>query len=89
MKKQLLLMAMALFSLSSGYAQEEGGDEEPTPEIVYTKSFQSLIDDAKYLSTSSYYTTGQSSLLDAITNAEAVISTLETNEVMLMLLRRC
>jgi hypothetical protein len=26
MKKQLLLMAMALFSLSSGYAQEEGGD---------------------------------------------------------------
>ena len=80
MKKQLLLMAMALFSLSSGYAQEEGGDEEPTPEIVYTKSFQSLIDDAKYLSTSSYYTTGQSALLDAISNAEAVISTLETNE---------
>lgn len=83
MKKQLLLMAMALFSLSSGYAQEEGGDEEPTPEIVYTKSFQSLIDDAKYLSTSSYYTTGQSSLLDAITNAEAVISTLETNSAVL------
>ena len=80
MKKQLLLMAMALFSLSSGYAQEEGEGEEPTPEVVFTKSFQSLIDDAKYLSTSSYYTTGQSALLDAISNAEAVISTLETNE---------
>ena len=80
MKKQLLLMAMAVFSLSTGYAQEEGGEEEPTPEIVYTKSFQTLIDDAKYLSTSSYYTTGQSALLDAISNAEAVISTLETNE---------
>ena len=80
MKKQLLLMAMALFSLSSGYAQEEGDDEEePTPEVVFTKSFQSLIDDAKYLSTSSHYTTGQSALLEAISAAETSISTLETN----------
>lgn len=80
MKKQLLLMAMALFSLSSGYAQEEGGEEEePAPEVVFTKSFQSLIDDAKYLSTSSHYTTGQSALLEAISAAETSISTLETN----------
>ena len=80
MKKQLLLMAMALFSLSSGYAQEEGDDEEePAPEVVFTKSFQSLIDDAKYLSTSSHYTTGQSALLEAISAAETSISTLETN----------
>ena len=79
MKKQLLLMAMAVFSLSTGYAQEEGGEEEPTPEIVYTKSFQTSINDAKSIVASSHYTTGQTALQAAINDAETVLSTLETN----------
>ena len=79
MKKQLLLMAMAVFSLSTGYAQEEGGEEEPTPEIVYTKSFQTSINDAKSIVASSHYTTGQTALQAAINDAETVLHTLETN----------
>ncbi len=79
MKKQLLLMAMAVFSLSTGYAQEEGGEEEPTPEIVYTKSFQTSIYDAKSIVASSHYTTGQTALQAAINDAETVLPTLETN----------
>ena len=43
MKKTLLFVAMALFTLTGAYAQEEGGEEAPIP--VYTKSFQSVIDD--------------------------------------------
>ena len=79
MKKQLLLMALAVFSLSTGYAQEEGGEEEPTPEIVYTKSFQTSINDAKSIVASSHYTTGQTALQAAINDAETVLPTLETN----------
>ena len=84
MKKQLLLMAMALFSLSNGYAQEDGeGEEENTPEIVYTKSFKSSIDDAKSLSTNTHYANGQASLKAAIDAAEAALPTLETNAAVL------
>ena len=80
MKKNLLLMAMALFAWTGVYAQEEGGEEEPTPEVVFTKSFQSVIDDAKFIVTDSHYTTGQETLQSAISDAEAAISTFETNE---------
>jgi len=80
MKKNLLLMAMALFAWTGVYAQEEGGEEEPTPEVVFTKSFQSVIDDAKFIVTDSHYTTGQETLQSAISDAEAAIPTFETNE---------
>jgi hypothetical protein len=81
MKKQLLLVAMALFSLTNGYAQEEGDD--PVQEIVYTKSLQSSIDDAKSLVASSHYTTGQTALQSAISTAETTLPTLETNAAVL------
>ena len=81
MKKQLLLVAMALFSLTNGYAQEEGDD--PVQEIVYTKSLQSSIDDAKSLVASSHYTTGQTALQSAISTEETTLPTLETNAAVL------
>ena len=77
MKKNLLLMAMALFAWTGVYAQEEGGEEEPTPEVVFTKSFQSVIDDAKFIVGSDHYTEGKAALQSAIGDAEAAILTFE------------
>lgn len=76
MKKTLLLLAMALMPCISVFAQEEGEGEQ-TP-VVYTKSFQSLIDDAKFLVKDSHYTTGQDALQTAITQAEADLAGFST-----------
>ena len=78
MKKTLLFVAMALFTLTGAYAQEEGGEEAPIP--VYTKSFQSVIDDAKFIVADNHYTKGQSELQKAIEAAEASIATLADND---------
>lgn len=79
MKKKLLLMAVALCTLTVGYAQEEGG-EDPVAEVVFTKSLSSVIEDAKFIVASSHYTTGQAALQAAITEAEAAVTASETNE---------
>jgi len=79
MKKKLLFMAMALFSLTCVYAQEEEGGEE-TPQTVFTKSLLSVIEDAKFIVADSHYTTGQTELQTAITAAEGAVTTLADNE---------
>ena len=76
MKKTLLYLAMALMPCISVIAQEEGEGEQPP--VVYTKSFQSLIDDAKFLVKDSHYTTGQDALQTAITQAEADLAGFST-----------
>mgnify|MGYP002522754222 CR=1 FL=1 len=77
MKKHLLLLAMTLFALPCVYAQDEGGDE--TPEIVYTKSLLSSINDAKNLVASSHYTVGKDGLQNTINQIEGAISSFTTN----------
>ena len=76
MKKKLLLVAMALFSMTVGFAQEEGQD----PEVVFTKSLSSIIEDAKFIVASDHYTDGKAALQSAIDDAEAAVTTSETNE---------
>jgi len=68
---------MALMPCISVFAQEEGEGEVQTP-VVYTKSFQSLIDDAKFLVNDSHYTTGQAALQTAITQAETELAGFST-----------
>lgn len=82
MKKKLLFMAMALFSLTTvAYAQEDGeGGEEVTPQTVFTKSLLSIIEDAKFIVADSHYTTGQADLQTAISAAEEAVPTLGDNE---------
>ena len=74
MMKKLLIMTLALFSLTGAYAQEE---EEPVP--VFTKSLNSLIEDAKFIVADAHYTKGQATLQTAITAAEAQVATLADN----------
>ena len=72
MKKSLLFLVMTLMPLASVFAQDaegEEGAEQQTP-VAYTKSLQSVIDDAKFLVSDSHYTTGQSELQAAIDVAE-------------------
>ena len=78
MKKTLLFVAMALFTLTGAYAQEEGGEEAPIP--VYTKSFLAVIDDAKSIVASNHYTTGQADLQKAINEAEGKVAGFTTND---------
>lgn len=80
MKKKLLFMAMALFSLTCVYAQEEEEGGEETPQTVFTKSLLSVIEDAKFIVADSHYTTGQTELQTAITAAEGAVTTLADNE---------
>ena len=77
MKKHLLLLAMALFALPSVYAQEEG---EETQQVVFTKTFLSVIEDAKSIVASDHYTTGKDALQNAINQAEGKIATFESND---------
>ena len=76
MKKTLLFMAMALFSLTGAFAQEEG-EEVVVP--VFTKSLNSLIEDAKFIVADAHYTKGQAALQAAIDAAEAQVATLADN----------
>ena len=82
MKKSLLFFAMAMMPFAGVFAQEEGGEEvvEQTP-IIYTKSFQSLIDDAKSIVADSHYTQGQSDLQGAIATAESQLAGFANPEV--------
>ena len=68
---------MTLFALPCVYAQDEGGDE--TPEIVYTKSLLSSINDAKNLVASSHYTVGKDGLQNTINQVEGAIASFTTN----------
>lgn len=70
MKKTLLLLAMALMSGISVFAQEEGEGEAQVTPPIYAKSFQSLLADAKSLVEDTHYATGQAALQNAITKAE-------------------
>jgi len=76
MKKTLLLMAMALFSMTGAFAQEEG-EEVVVP--VFTKSLNSLIEDAKFIVADAHYTKGQAALQTAISAAEFHMTTLADN----------
>ena len=76
MKKKLLFALLAMFAFTATYAQEEG---EEAIEPVFTKSFKAVIDDAKYIVSSSHYSTGQADLQKAIDAAEGSIESLVTN----------
>ena len=86
MMKKLLIMTLALFTLTGAYAQEEG-EEVVVP--VFTKSLNSLIEDAKFIVADAHYTKGQAALQTAITTAEGKVASLADNaavrEVMIAL----
>ena len=71
MKKIFTLMAMALLTFMGAYAQD--GQEE-TPAVVYTKTFYSVLADAKSIVESEHYTTGRSDLKAAIETAEKAVT---------------
>lgn len=68
MKKIFTLLAMALLTFAGVYAQEE-----ETP-VVYTKTFYSVLDDAKFLVASAHYPEGRADLQTAIEAAEKAIT---------------
>ena len=76
--KKLLIMTLALFSLTGAYAQE--GEEGEVVLPVFTKSLNSLIEDAKFIVADAHYTKGQATLQNAINAAEAQMPTLADNE---------
>ena len=79
MKKSLLLFAIALMPFAGVFAQEGGEESAVQTPVVYTKSFQSLIDDAEFIVKDSHYTTGQSALQTAIDEAKASLESLSAN----------
>ena len=79
MKKSLLLFAMALMPFAGVFAQEGGEESAVQTPVVYTKSFQSLIDDAEFIVKDSHYTTGQSALQTAIDEAKASLESLSAD----------
>lgn len=78
MKKLFTFMAMALLTFGGAYAQDEG-EGETTP-VVYTKTFNAVLSDAKSIVASEHYPDGRAELQEAITTAEAAIQDVYDND---------
>ena len=68
MKKIFTLLAMALLTFAGANAQEE------VPPVVYTKTFNAVLADAKFLVASDHYPEGRTDLQTAIEAAEKAIT---------------